>query len=146
VQYSAFNFPCFKKFFIFSLVRFSHGADPIHDLKNKIRHTYDIHQLLQVDEVLQFFQSTNFDEMLHLFAKDDFESFKSNNEWLYQHPKDALIFKDLRMVWAQLENTFVNEFRNLVFGTLPQGSDVFAMLLLVSERLNEIVWSPSKSA
>lgn len=130
---------------IMSLVRFSHGADPIKDLKNKIRHTYDIHQLLQVEEVKQFFKSSDFDEMLHLVAQDDFESFKSNNEWLYQHPKDALLFKDVKMVWSQLENTFVNEFRNLVFGTFPQSSAISATLEMVSQRLNDIVWSPSKS-
>jgi predicted nucleotidyltransferase component of viral defense system len=129
---------------IMSLVRFSHGADPIKDLKNKIRHTYDIHQLLQVEEVWQFFESSDFDEMLHLVAQDDFESFKSNNEWLYQHAKDALLFKDVKMVWSQLENTFVNEFRNLVFGTLPQGSAILATLEMVSQRLNDIVWSPSR--
>ena len=48
---------------IMSLVRFSHGADPIKDLKNKIRYTYDIHQLLQVEEVKQFFESSIFDNM-----------------------------------------------------------------------------------
>ena len=33
---------------IMSLVRFSYGEDPLADLKKKIRHTYDIHQLLQI--------------------------------------------------------------------------------------------------
>lgn len=32
---------------IMSLVRFSYGKDPITDLKNKVRHTYDLHQLLK---------------------------------------------------------------------------------------------------
>jgi hypothetical protein len=32
---------------IMSLVRFSYGENPIDDLKKKIRHTYDLHQLLK---------------------------------------------------------------------------------------------------
>ena len=32
---------------IMSLVRFSYGENPMADLKQKIRHTYDLHQLLQ---------------------------------------------------------------------------------------------------
>ena len=34
---------------IMSLVRFSYGENPLDNLKNKIRHTYDIHQLLKED-------------------------------------------------------------------------------------------------
>jgi len=32
-----------------NLVRFSYGDDIIYDLRNKIRHTNDIHQLLKQD-------------------------------------------------------------------------------------------------
>jgi hypothetical protein len=84
--------------------------------------------------------------MLHLVAKDDFESFKSNNEWLYQHPKDALLFKDVRIVWSQLQNTYENEFSNMVFGKFPQSSAILASLEMVASRLNEIVWTPSMSS
>ena len=49
---------------IMSLVRFSYGENPIDDLKKKIRHTYDLHQLLKQDEFLEFFHSKNFDDML----------------------------------------------------------------------------------
>jgi hypothetical protein len=33
----------------------------------------------------------------------------------------------------------------LVFGTFPQSSAISATLEMVSQRLNDIVWSPSKS-
>ena len=56
---------------VMSLVRFSYGENPIDDLKKKIRHTYDLHQLLKQDEFLKFFQSTAFDEMLLKVANDD---------------------------------------------------------------------------
>lgn len=126
---------------IMSLVRFSYGEDPIDDLKKKIRHTYDIHQLLQVQEVREFFNSTDFNNMLVLVAQDDIESFKSNNEWLANHPKDARIFKDTEKVWSELENTYSNDFKNLVHGMLPESSDVLESLKIVSGRIKDIEWN-----
>ena len=84
---------------VMSLVRFSYGENPIDDLKKKIRHTYDLHQLLKQDEFLKFFQSTAFDEILLKVANDDVASFRNNNKWLNYHPSEALIFRDL-------ENTY----------------------------------------
>ena len=126
---------------IMSLVRFSYGEDPLYDLKKKIRHTYDIHQLLQVPEIKGFFESSDFERMLLLVAKDDTESFKSNNEWLAHHPKEALIFSQTEEIWKELENTYTDEFGNLVHGILPAGTDVLDSLKLVSERLKNVNWS-----
>jgi hypothetical protein len=129
-----------------SLVRFSYSNNPIEDLQNKIRHAYDIYQLLQIEEVQQFFHSSDFDHMMHLVAQDDFESFKSNNEWLNRHPKEAIIFKDVHTIWPQLESTYLNEFRTLVFGILPPSSEILETLHSVSQRLKGINWSPFKSS
>ena len=54
---------------IMSLVRFSYGENPIDDLKKKIRHTYDLHQLLKQNEFLDFLKSKNFDDMILKVAK-----------------------------------------------------------------------------
>jgi hypothetical protein len=56
---------------IMSLVRFSYTEKPITDLRNKIRHVYDLHQLLGQDDIAAFFKSSSFDEMLHKVAQDD---------------------------------------------------------------------------
>lgn len=39
---------------IMSLVRFSYTQNPIEDLKKKIRHTYDLHQLLKEADINAF--------------------------------------------------------------------------------------------
>ena len=126
---------------IMSLVRFSYGEDPIDDLKKKIRHTYDIHQLLQVQEIKEFFNSLEFEQMLALVAQDDMESFKTNNEWLANHPKDAMLFSDTEKIWNEIKNTYINDFGNIVHGELPEEKDVLTSLKLVSERLQDITWS-----
>ncbi len=125
---------------IMSLVRFSYGENPIDDLKKKIRHTYDLHQLLKQEEFLKFFQSTAFDELLLKVANDDVASFKNNNQWLVNHPNDALVFKDLENVWTELKSIYNSTFKNLVYGELPKDEDVLKTLKMIQERMVNVQW------
>ncbi|PKP29596.1 MAG: hypothetical protein CVU00_14815 [Bacteroidetes bacterium HGW-Bacteroidetes-17] len=126
---------------IMSLVRFSYGENPIEDLKKKIRHTYDLHQLLRQKELLDFFNSPEFDKMLLKVANDDVVSFRNNNQWLVHHPKDALIFTKLENIWKELEPVYNGDFKDLVYGELPISVSVLATLKMIKERLNKVEWS-----
>ena len=126
---------------IMSLVRFSYGENPIDDLKKKIRHTYDLYQLLTQEEFLKFFQSTAFDEMLLKVANDDVISFRNNNQWLVHHPNEAFIFKDLDNVWIELKTTYNGDFKNLVYGKLPKEEVILETLKMIQERLKTISWT-----
>ena len=126
---------------IMSLVRFSYSEDAVGDLKKKIRHTYDLHQLLQQKELFDFFHSKEFENMLLTVANDDVVSFKNNNNWLNNHPVEALIFKELDVVWNDLKGTYNSSFRNLVYGDLPNEEAVFVTLKAVKERLILITWN-----
>lgn len=126
---------------IMSLVRFSYGENPIDDLKKKIRHTYDLHQLLKQDVFSAFFYSTAFDDMLLKVAKDDVASFKNNNQWLIHHPNEALIFWDLKNVWSELKTIYNGDFKNLVYGEFPKEADVLETLKMIQERLKTISWT-----
>ena len=126
---------------IMSLVRFSYGENPIDDLKKKIRHTYDLHQLLKQDVFSAFFYSTAFDDMLLKVANDDVASFKNNNQWLIHHPNEALIFRDLKNVWSELKTIYNEDFKNLVYGEFPKESDVLETLKMIQERLKTISWT-----
>ena len=126
---------------IMSLVRFSYSDNPMEDLKKKIRHTYDLHQLLKQDEFLEFFHSKYFDEMLLKVAHDDVASFRNNNQWLIHHPNEALIFKELENVWNALRITYSSDFKDLVYGELPKEEDVLNTLKMIQERLKAISWT-----
>jgi hypothetical protein len=126
---------------IMSLVRFSYSENPINDLKKKIRHTYDLHQLLQQNEFSNFLQSTAFEAMLLKVANDDIVSFKNNNKWLIHHPKEALIFKDLEYVWSELKTIYNADFKNLVYGELPKEEGILETLIRIRERLKLISWT-----
>jgi hypothetical protein len=125
---------------IMSLVRFSYGENPIDDLKKKIRHTYDLHQLLQQDVFSESFHSTTFDEMLLKVANDDVASFKNNNKWLIYHPNDALIFRELENVWDEMKTIYNGDFKNLVYGELPKEEAVLKTLKMIRERMMSIQW------
>jgi hypothetical protein len=126
---------------IMSMVRFSYGENPIDDLKKKIRHTYDLHQLLKQEEFFKFFQSTAFDEMLLKVANDDVTSFRNNNKWLNYHPIEALIFKDLENVWNELRTIYNGDFKNLVYGELPKEEAILETLKMIQERLKAVSWT-----
>lgn len=126
---------------IMSLVRFSYSDDAISDLKNKVRYIYDIYKMLEVPEIKQFFDSEKFDEMLLKVAQDDMDSYKSNNEWLKNHPKEALIFVDRIKIWNEIEPVYNIDFRKLVYGELPDAKQMTNTLETVNNRLQNIAWN-----
>jgi hypothetical protein len=125
---------------IMSLVRFSQTQDPINDLRNKIRHTYDIHLILKDNYLNAFFLSDEFDTMLFRVATDDIASFKNNNEWLANHPTTALIFSNTVDTWSKIRSVYTGSFSELVFGKLPDETDILKTLTRVADRLKPIKW------
>jgi hypothetical protein len=126
---------------IMSLVRFSYGKDPLTDLKNKVRHTYDLHKLLTKPTYYDFLQSNQFSEMLLKVANDDIASFKNNNKWLRNHPVESLMFKDVESIWMELAAVYASDFKSLVYKDFPNETDVLASLLMIQERLKTINWT-----
>lgn len=126
---------------IMSLVRFSYTEEPVKDLQAKIRHTYDLYQLLQDIELADFFNSSAFDEMLLKVANDDVASFKNNNDWLIYHPNEALIFRDLETVWNELQPIYNGDFRKLVFADFPNDTVVLMTLEQIKQRLSSVKWT-----
>jgi hypothetical protein len=125
---------------IMSLVRFSYSENPIEDLKRKIRHAYDLNQMLLKKELYEFFQSEDFDKMMLKVANDDVLSFKNNNSWLGYHPVKAKIFSECETVWNELKTTYKEEFINLVFGNFPDESEILETLIKIKIRLAGINW------
>lgn len=120
---------------IMSLVRFSRSNDSITDLRNKIRHIYDIHQMLKNDELRAFFENTEFDEMLVKVGHDDKISFKNNNDWINEHPANALIFAEPEQTWKEVNPAYKGAFRDLVFGEFPSEEELIDTLKVITKRL-----------
>jgi predicted nucleotidyltransferase component of viral defense system len=128
---------------IMSLVRFSKTDNPIYDLRNKIRHIYDIHQMLKNEDVTLFFNSPDFDKMLNKVGSDDLVSFKNNNNWVYEHPVSAMIFDNPEETWGQISSEYNTNFKDLVTGDFPLEKQLIDTLNIVAERLKKIDWKIS---
>ena len=84
--------------------------------------------------------SKKFDVMLLKVAQDDMISFKNNNTWLKNHPSSSLLFANPKKVWNNLKITYVNDFKNLVYGDFPDEKELLNTLLIIEKRLSLIEW------
>ena len=125
---------------IMSLVRFSYTNNPIVDLSNKIRHIYDLNQMLKSKEIKDFLETNEFDELLLKVTSDDILSFKSGNEWLKHPPTQAMIFKESASVWDKLKTTYFSSFNKLVYGELPNETEILETLKTIMRRMENINW------
>ena len=128
---------------IISLVRFSYTENPLEDLSNKVRHTYDLTLLMKLDSIKDFVNSDLFDTMLLQVAKDDDKAIPNDKNWLYNHPKDALIFNETEMVWNTLKKVYSgSKFNELLIGKTkpPTENEVFESLVFLSKRIEGIDW------
>lgn len=125
---------------IMSLVRFSYGENPVRDLQMKIRHTYDLHKMLEDEALRSFFDGVEFDEFINRVAQDDVVSFRNNNEWLRHHPNECYLFSDVTGAWQQLKATYAGDFRGLVYRDFPDESLVLASLIAIQERMATVEW------
>jgi hypothetical protein len=130
---------------IMSLVRFSYTPNPIADLSNKVRHIYDIHKLLLMDDLFNFFKSDDFAVLLSKVATDDMISFKNNNHWLANHPSSAILFSNTKQTWEQIKQAYFTTFAELVYGELPKDEEIIETLEIVSTRLSLVEWSINNS-
>jgi len=126
---------------IMSLVRFSRSKDPIVDLRLKIRHVYDIHQMLKDEEIQKFFESNDFDELLNKVGNDDMIGYKNDNDWIPEHPVTALIFDKPNETWEQLSPVYNTTFKELVTGVLPPEEELINTLKVIANRLKEVKWN-----
>ncbi len=124
---------------LMSLVRFSYGENPIIDLRKKVRHLYDLHLLLELDKVKLFFESNEFDEMI-LSVKDDDKLNRHNEEWLKFHPRDAIIFSSSEDVWDKIKRDYAIDFKDFVYGDLPDEEVINNTIKVISVRLATLKW------
>jgi len=125
---------------IMSLVRFSQTQNSIEDLRNKIRHIYDIHLMLREDHLNLFFHSDEFETILLRVANDDIISFKNNNKWLANHPSTTIIFSETKDTWNKIKNVYTGSFRDLVYGEFPNEEEILKTLIVVADRLKRVKW------
>lgn len=125
---------------IMSLVKFSHTENAYEDLSNKIRHFYDLHNMLNDEEVLTFLEGDDFDDMLIRVGKDDKDKYKNNAEWIDIHPSESIVFSDVEDCWGKISGSYKTSFSEMVYGELPQEKIIIESLKKISTRINRVDW------
>jgi len=95
------------------------------------------------DDIMSFVNADLFDTMLLQVAKDDDKAIPNDKNWLYNHPKDALIFSEIEMVWNTLKKVYSgSKFNELLIGKMkpPTENEVFESLVFISKRIEGIEW------
>ncbi|WP_167852132.1 nucleotidyl transferase AbiEii/AbiGii toxin family protein [Hymenobacter elongatus] len=121
---------------VLALVRAGYAPDPLAELQAKIRHTYDLHQLLQQPALQQFLASSAFETMLAEVRADDARNQEFQGDWAAQPLAEALLFADADRTWRQLVPTYQGAFRQLVYGALPPETSVQQTLTWIGRRLH----------
>lgn len=103
---------------LLSLVRLSYeGTEKV---RGKIRHFYDIHQLLnQTDLKGKILIEENF-KILRWAMGDDAANEIFAGDWLEKPLSDSPLFKDFDSFWKELESTYTSELSELVWSELPK--------------------------
>ena len=70
-------------------------------------------------------------------------SFKNNNDWIPEHPANALIFAKPEQTWKQISPAYRGDFQDLVFGEVPSEEEVIDTLKFIAKRLEQTEWTLS---
>lgn len=115
---------------ISAVARASHESDKEQtELKNKIRHLYDIHLLLPHLE--DFISSNDFIKLIGEVREDDKNQF-SNAEWTAVEFHATPIFKDSFITMESLNQYYTSIFKDLVY------SDIYPNMEDLKKSINEI--------
>lgn len=120
---------------ILALVRAGYAEDPLTELQAKIRHAYDLHQLLQQPALQQFLASPAFEALLAEVRVDDARNQEFQGAWATHPLSQARLFADAGQTWQQLTPTYQGAFRQLVYGPLPPAAAVQQSLAAIAARL-----------
>lgn len=122
---------------ILALIRASHSEKPIEQLRNKIRHIYDIYMILQNKEMRAFLESRDFFTLLTSVQEDDAKNSEFQGDWAKEKLLDSFLFGSIDTTWEQLSHTYQNNFPSLVYGKLPDQEKIKDILKLVSVQLEK---------
>lgn len=107
-----------------SLVRCSLANGSLPLLRNKIRHFYDLHYLLQDTEVAEYVQSQTFHNDFITLLKHDRTQFSKPEGWQERSVSESPLLIDFAATWKSLETTYLSELPELAYKEIPTPSQI----------------------
>lgn len=98
-----------------AIARASYESDTEYSqLKEKIRHLYDIHFLLRQQEIQDFIESETFPQMIARVREDDQRQFDTSM-WTQIKLSETQIFQNTTMILEKLSHHYATQFKDLVY-------------------------------
>ncbi|MBF0300550.1 MAG: nucleotidyl transferase AbiEii/AbiGii toxin family protein [Oligoflexia bacterium] len=118
---------------ILALVRASYQGDSdLSELRNKIRHIYDIARLMETKNILEFMDSDDFFKMIDDARNDDSKNSEFQGDWSKRPLGESEIFKNMKAALHKLESTYNDSFERT-----PPIMSYEKPLSLIGKRLNK---------
>jgi predicted nucleotidyltransferase component of viral defense system len=89
--------------------------DNLSEMKNKIRHLYDIAMLYRNSEIKEFIDSKDFRKVYEQVKKDDAKINSPKEKKFEAEWADAILFKSPKETLKRLKDTYENQFSTLIF-------------------------------
>jgi len=120
---------------ISAVARASYESDENYSqLKEKIRHFYDIYYLMQENDINDFLNSEGIVKMITKVRDDDKKQF--NSDWSNVKLHSTKIFRNINIL-NELENYYNNNFKTLVYSSLPEIGKIKTSFKKLSNLLKE---------
>jgi hypothetical protein len=119
-----------------AVIRASYHLDPLAQLKEKIRHLYDLHQALQRPDMQAWLASDELFPLLDAARTDDAKNSEFQGEWAQQPLAQAPLFQASEAFWEGLQGTYQGPFQSLVYGNPPAFAEVRRSLEQIGQRLH----------
>ena len=110
-------------------------TNPLKQLQDKIRHTYDLYSLLQQPELQAFVAGDEFFPMLSAVQADDAKNKEFQGPWATLPLSEDWIYQDDDALWRELEPVYTGRFQGIVYGPLPEVAAIRQALRQLAERL-----------
>jgi predicted nucleotidyltransferase component of viral defense system len=119
---------------LMGLVRAGYEANPLISLEERIRHIYDLHQLLATEEIKTFLDD-GLKSMIEVVREDDRKNIEFQGAWMEKKMADSLLFKKTNEVMQNLTAHYQDNFSSLVYGELPPVSDLVTTIKKIAGKI-----------
>lgn len=123
---------------VMGLVRAGYDKNSINTLIEKIRHIYDIHKLLDTQEIKTMLSDESFALMLLVVRNDDRKNSQFQGDWMEKKLSDSILFKEPKKVMRHLDSYYKDIFSSLIYGELPKVDDLVISIEIISKELEKI--------
>jgi predicted nucleotidyltransferase component of viral defense system len=119
---------------LFSLIRLSHEGPE--KLKEKIRHFYDLHKLLNSSDLREKILIDVSFELIDLVKRDDASNAIFTGNWITQPLSASPLLLDVDLTWKAIDKTYHTELSQLIWSeNLPPSAEIISSLKQIKEFL-----------